>query len=134
MKLFIQSSVITILILAYHTATGQNKITYKWQQFVMGADLSYVNEIEDYGGIYKDNGVKKDPFTIFKKYGNNTVRVRLWHNPQWVATVTGGKLYSDLADVEKTMRRAKAAGMAVNLDLHYADDWADPNQQPTPAT
>lgn len=106
--------------------------TYQWKDFVMGSDLLYVNEIEDYGGIYKDSGNKEDPFKIFKKYGNNTVRVRLWHDPQWVSGVTGGRLYSDLADVEKTMRRAKSSGMAINLDLHYADDWADPNQQPTP--
>ena len=73
----------------------------------MGADLSYVNEIEDFGGVYKDSNTVKDAFTIFKNRGTNTVRVRLWHNPQWVAAVTGGKLYSDLKDVEKTIRRAK---------------------------
>ena len=112
---------------------AQQKVKYHWQQFVMGADLSYVNEVEDFHGIYKDSGLQRDPFVIFKDHGCNTVRVRLWHDPKWVADVTGGKRYSDLADVEKTMQRAKAQGMAVNLDLHYSDDWADPNKQPTPA-
>ncbi len=98
----------------------------------MGADLSYVNEIEDFGGTYKDSGRIEDPFLIFKTHGCNTVRVRLWYNPQWTDTLAG-RLYSDLADVEKTIQRAKQQGMAVNLDFHYSDTWADPAHQQTPA-
>ncbi|MDP1621706.1 MAG: glycosyl hydrolase 53 family protein [Bacteroidales bacterium] len=109
-------------------------VPYAWDKFSMGVDLSYVNEIEDYGGVYSDSGKIADPFLIMKNHGANTVRVRLWHNPAWVSEITGGKLYSDLYDVEKTIRRAKDAGMAVNLNLHYSDTWADPNHQETPAT
>lgn len=105
---------------------------YSWTEFVMGADLSYVNAIEDAGGTYKDSGRVKDPYAIFKSRGANTVRVRLWHNPQWQAGLNEGRIYSNLADVEKTIRRAKEAGMAVNLDLHYSDTWADPGNQETP--
>lgn len=114
---------------------GQQKnIAWKWNEFVIGADMSYVNEIEDAGGVYKMNGRKEDPFTIIKSIGVNTVRVRLWHSPQWKKQLnSNGKMYSDLYDVEKTIRRAKQAGMAVNLDLHYSDTWADPAHQPTPA-
>jgi arabinogalactan endo-1,4-beta-galactosidase len=61
------------------------------------------------------------------------VRVRLWHNPQWQQALNNGKMYSDLYDVERTMQRAKAAGMAVSLDIHYSDTWADPANQTTPA-
>lgn len=106
---------------------------YGYTEFVMGADLSYVNQVQDYGGIYKDSGKIKDPFTILKDHGTNLVRVRLWHNPQWLAPLNNGKLYSDLFDVEKTIQRAKNAGMAVNLDLHYSDTWADPDHQTIPA-
>jgi arabinogalactan endo-1,4-beta-galactosidase len=106
---------------------------YTWDKFSMGADLSYVNEIQDAGGVYKDSNLVKDPFVIFKNHGTNTVRVRLWHNPTWKLATSNGKLYSDLYDVEKTIKRAKAAGMAVNLDIHYSDDWADPAQQEVPA-
>ena len=113
--------------------TGTQTVHYPWQQFVMGADLSYINEIEDAGGKYFMNGEEKDPFIIFKENGCNNVRVRLWHTPTWKKEVTGGRLYSDLADVEKTIRRAKQAGMSVNLNLHYSDDWADPNKQFIPA-
>ncbi len=105
---------------------------YTWDKFSMGADLSYVNEIEAYGGKYSDSSKAGDPFLIMKKYGCNTVRVRLWHSPNWKKAIADGNLYSDINDVAKTIRRAKAAGMAVNLDLHYSDDWADPEKQFTP--
>jgi|1048.fasta_scaffold06263_3 arabinogalactan endo-1,4-beta-galactosidase len=105
---------------------------YELEQFVMGVDLSYVNQIEDNGGLYSD-GALKDPFQIFKHRGANAVRVRLWHHPQWYASIKDGQLYSHLADVEKTIARAKNAGLAVNLDFHYSDTWADPGHQSTPA-
>ncbi len=107
------------------------KTFYPWYQFSMGADLSYVNEIEDFGGSYSDSGITQDPFLIFKNHGCNTVRVRLWYHPEWTYTLTG-KYYSDINDVKKTIRRAKNAGMAVNLDFHYSDIWADPGAQATP--
>ena len=105
---------------------------YQWNEFVMGADLSYVNAVQDGGGVYKDSSAVKDPFVIFKNHGTNTVRVRLWHNTAWQSSYNGGKEYSNLADVEKTIQRAKAQGMAVNLDFHYSDRWADPGAQATP--
>lgn len=132
--------IISFFILLFSTSCSNAKMAsdpaivhYPWQQFVMGADLSYVNEIEDAGGKYFVNQQAKDVFHIFKENGCNNVRVRLWHTPTWKKEVAGGKMYSDLADVEKTIRRAKQAGMSVNLNLHYSDDWADPNKQSIPA-
>lgn len=95
--------------------------------FYYGADLSYVNEMEDCGAAYKDaNGATKDPFTIFQEAGTNLVRVRLWHNPTWTN-------YSNFNDVKETIQRAKAKGMDVLLDFHYSDTWADPSTQEIPA-
>jgi arabinogalactan endo-1,4-beta-galactosidase len=108
------------------------KSVFKWDEFSMGADLSYINQIEANGGIYKDSAKVKDPFLIFASHGANTVRVRLWHNPEWMKAFTGGKMYNNLTDAEKTIRRAKQAGMAVNLDIHYSDEWADPQKQYIP--
>ena len=112
--------------------TAEKKF-YRWDEFNMGVDLSYVNQIEDYGGRYSDSGKVKDCFKILKDRGANTVRVRLWHTPGWVGNLNKGKMYYDLYGVEKTIRRAKEAGMAVSLDIHYSDRWADPGQQETPA-
>jgi arabinogalactan endo-1,4-beta-galactosidase len=113
--------------------TSNERVVYPWTQFVMGADLSYVNQVQDHDGVYKDSSVAKDPFFIFRNHGTNTVRVRLWHNPQWQAALNSGRLYNDLIDVAKTIQRAKDAGMAVNLDLHYSDTWTDPANQEKPA-
>ena len=96
-------------------------------EFYYGADLSYVNELEDCGATYKDvNGATKDPYKIFKEAGTNLIRLRLWHNPTWTN-------YSNYEDVKKSIQRAKAQGMEVLLDFHYSDTWADPNQQEIPA-
>jgi len=89
--------------------------------------------VEDYGGVYKDSGQVKDVFAIMKAHGANAVRVRLWHTPKWVADLNNGKMYYDLYGTEITIRRAKEQGMAVNLDIHYSDRWADPAHQETPA-
>ena len=110
-----------------------NNTGYSWDKFVMGADMSFTNQVQDYGGVYSDSGKVRDPFRIMKDHGCNLVRVRLWNNPSWQASLNGGKLYSDLADVAMTIKRAKAAGMVVNLDLHYSDTWADPGNQKIPA-
>ncbi len=67
-----------------------------------------------------------------RNHGSNTVRVRLWHTPTWVGQLNNGKLYYDLYGTEKTIRRAKENGMAVNLDIH-SDQWADPAHQDTPS-
>jgi arabinogalactan endo-1,4-beta-galactosidase len=104
--------------------------------FYFGADLSYVNQVLDQGGSYKVNGTVTDPYTIFKNNGTNLVRVRLWHNPTWTKEVYGSgatSMYSDIADVEKTIGKAKAQGMEVLLDFHYSDTWADPDKQDVPA-
>ena len=115
---------------------ADGKVFYSHEKFSMGADLSYVNQILDYGGLYRDSGKVTDPYVIFRKYGTNTVRFRLWHNPQWtreVYTPPIANMYNDFADVKRGMQAAKAQGMAVSLDFHYSDFWADPGRQETPA-
>ena len=94
--------------------------------FYQGADLSYVNELEDNGVKYHKDGADVDPFTLLRSYGANIVRLRLWHNPSWTS-------YSTLNDVERSMKRAKTAGLEVLLDFHYSDTWTDPQQNLVPA-
>ncbi len=104
------------------THNPENPIT-----FYYGADLSYVNEMEDCGAVYKDkNNVTKDVYQIFKEEGANIIRIRLWHNPTWTN-------YSNLEDVKASIQRAKSKGMRVLLDFHYSDTWADPSNQQIPA-
>ncbi|NIS09854.1 MAG: arabinogalactan endo-1,4-beta-galactosidase, partial [Candidatus Dadabacteria bacterium] len=60
-------------------------------EFVMGADLSYVNQILDHGGTYQDSSEVENPYEIFSEYGTDIARFRLWHNPEWTATVYEGE-------------------------------------------
>lgn len=109
---------------------------YKTSEFVMGADLSYVNQILDHGGVYKDSGNVEDPYQIFRKYGANVIRFRLFNNPAWTKEVygaSGTQMYNDFADVKKGISKAKEAGIQVCLDFHYSDTWADPSKQKKPA-
>lgn len=103
------------------------------QDFYFGADQSYVNEMEDCGAIYKEGNQEKDVYEIYADHGCNLVRLRLWHTPAWYDTLNAGQRYSDLADVKKSIARAKASGMAVLLDFHLSDNWADPAKQLVPA-
>jgi arabinogalactan endo-1,4-beta-galactosidase len=95
--------------------------------FYYGADLSYVNEMEDCGATYRDvDNQVKDVYQIFKNEGANMIRLRLWHNPTWTD-------YSTLQDVKKSIRRAKEQESKILLDFHYSDTWADPSKQEVPA-
>lgn len=109
------------------TTTSQDIQEIEEQEFFLtGADLSYVNEMEDCGVVYKNSdGSAENVFQIFENNGANIIRVRQWHTPNWTN-------YSNQMDVEKTIKRAKELNMAVLLDFHYSDDWADPNQQIAP--
>jgi len=125
---------VILILIGLLSCSSQNEPTNppdplpeKPPSFYYGADLSYVNEMEDCGAIYKDeNSLEKDPYKIFKEAGANLIRLRLWHNPTWTN-------YSNYDDVKKSIQRAKAAGINVLLDFHYSDTWADPSQQKTPA-
>ncbi|MGL1885793.1 MAG: arabinogalactan endo-1,4-beta-galactosidase [Reichenbachiella sp.] len=97
----------------------------KTPSFYFGADLSYINEVEDCGAVFRENGELVEPFQLFADKGMNLVRVRLWNNPDWTK-------YSDYEDVKKTIARAKASNMEVLLDFHYSDNWADPGDQVIP--
>lgn len=103
------------------------------QSFYFGADLSYVNEMEDCGVVYKEQGTAKDPYQIFADHNCNLVRIRLWHSPAWYDALNAGNRYSDFQDVRRSIMRAKAAGMDVLLDFHLSDNWADPSKQRVPA-
>ena len=103
------------------------------EDFYFGVDLSYVNEVEDCGQSYAVAGTPRDPYAIFAEAGMDMVRLRLWHTPSWYDTLNAGQRYGDLADVQRSIRRAKEAGMKVLLDFHLSDTWADPGSQLVPA-
>jgi arabinogalactan endo-1,4-beta-galactosidase len=119
---------ISVLLISCNKKDSESEVQEnKNTNFYYGADLSYVNEMEDCNATYKDfNGNFKDPYKIFSEAGTNLVRIRLWHNPNWTN-------YSNIVDVKKSIQRAKNEGMNVLLDFHYSDTWADPSHQEIPS-
>ncbi|MBL7472865.1 glycoside hydrolase family 53 protein [Robertkochia sediminum] len=118
----------TVLLSAIETTANRETVrSTPVNEFYYGADLSYVNEMEDCDAKYYDEtNTEKDPYEIFSNAGANLVRLRLWHNPEWTD-------YSTLEDVKRSIKRAKEHHMKVLLDFHYSDDWADPSKQEIPA-
>ncbi|RPI42452.1 MAG: hypothetical protein EHM46_05180, partial [Bacteroidetes bacterium] len=107
------------------------------QEFYFGNDLSYVNQMEDCGAVYKENNLPGDVYRIFADHGTNLVSVRLWIDPSWwqaplVQPQDVKPYYNDLDDVKETIRRSKEEGMQVMLGVHYSDFWADPGRQLIP--
>lgn len=110
-------------------------VFYSTDTFCMGADLSYVNQILDFGGVYQDSGIVKDPYFLFKDNGANVIRFRLFHTPTWTKEIYGDEgtqMYNDYYDVKLGIERAKRVGCEVCLDFHYSDNWADPGKQVPP--
>jgi arabinogalactan endo-1,4-beta-galactosidase len=93
-------------------------------EFIRAADLSFLPEIESEGTAYKHNGVAENALTTLKNAGCNTIRIRLWKDPQ--------NSHSGLTEVKALALRVKQAGMKVWLTVHYSDTWADPGNQTKP--
>ena len=93
--------------------------------FLVGGDPSEIPEVEASGAEWTFGGKATDPFLAMRAAGWNLVRFRVWNDPAL------GR--SDRAHTLALARRAKAAGLAISIDLHYSDGWADPAHQTKPA-
>ena len=106
--------------------------------YLLGADVSWVQEQEDLGVIFTENGVEKDFFQILSDHGFNAIRLRLFNDPgqpdgyQFAWGVRADP-YCDLAHTIEIAKRVKNAGMYFMLNFHYSDTWADPGTQAKPA-
>lgn len=99
-------------------------------EFKKGMDISFLKEMEDKGIKFKDfDGSEVDGLALAKKYGANSIRLRLWNNPE---NVEESKGYCNLADTIEMAKRIKEHNMSFMLDFHYSDYWADPGKQVKP--
>lgn len=97
--------------------------------FARGADVSWCTEMEAGGKqFYNANGQQTELMTLLNQIGMNAIRLRVWVNPE-----TAYGPWSDKADVLAKARRVKAAGMALMIDFHYSDFFADPGNQTKPS-
>jgi beta-galactosidase/arabinogalactan endo-1,4-beta-galactosidase len=99
---------------------------------IMGADISFLPELEAAGKKFYYHGVAGDPIQILKQHGFNYIRLRIFNNP---AADSGysKKGFCDLKHTLQMAQRIKSADMGFLLDFHYSDTWADPGKQFKPA-
>jgi len=132
--------VITALIGTVAVATAE-------PPYILGADISWIQEREAFGTKYIHNGQAKDMLDILKENKFNYIRLRIFVNP----TATDPSVpnddsgwnpypyskngpYCGLDSTIKMAKRVKAAGMGFLLDFHYSDTWADPSKQYKPVS
>lgn len=108
-------------VISIGNANAQDKNTF-W----LGADISGTTQLESNGEkLYNSKGEIRENTALMKELGLNAVRLRVWVNPR------GG--WSGAEDVLEMAKRAKYYDMAVMIDFHYSDWWADPGKQHIPA-
>ena len=116
-------------LLAPQPATSNQKPVDK----MIGADISFLPELEARGMKFSDNGVEKDAIQILKDHGFNYVRLRIFNDPARDSGYSPQKGFCDLTHTKQMAKRVKDAGMKLLLDFHYSDYWADPGKQYKPA-
>lgn len=138
MKRNIVSKAIIGLALGFMVLVGtQNEVKAErsnadYSDFIRGADMSMLKDIEDLGGEFYDNGVKKDALEIMRNHGANYVRLRLWVDPYDSEGNSYGGGSNDFNTTLYLAKRAQEKGMKVLIDFHLSDYWADPGTQSKP--
>lgn len=103
------------------TALAQNNTEPFW----LGADISWTPELESKNIVnYTNEGVAMENTALMKHLGLNAVRLRVWVN-----SVNG---FNTPEHVLEMAKRAQDLGMAIMIDFHYSDDWADPGHNNIP--
>lgn len=92
--------------------------------FIVGADVSFLQDVEAKGIQFTDAGTAKPGLQILRDHGYNWVRLRIMNEPT--------HLPNTLAYTLAAAKAAKALGFRILLDFHYSDDWADPAHEATP--
>ena len=100
--------------------------------FAKGADISWITQFEAEGYKWQTAaGQQKELMTLLRDdCGVNSIRLRVWVNPENDPTVKG---WCNLDDFMVKARRANALGLRLMVDFHFSDTWADPGRQDIPS-
>ncbi len=116
-----------------HPVTTANYQPHHVNDKILGADISFLPQMESRGIKFSVNGTEKDAIEILKEHGFNYIRLRNFNNPAGPKGYSPNQGFCDLAHTKEMAKRVKAAGLKLLLDFHYSDYWADPQQQNKPA-
>ena len=116
-------SLLLLLSLNFTSCTSTKTV------FAKGADVGWLPQMEATNyKFYDKDGSEKDCLQLLKDRGMNSIRLRVWVNPNDDKT-------SGHCSKEETIAmalRAQKMGMRVMIDFHYSDSWADPAKQNKP--
>lgn len=94
--------------------------------FIRAVDISSLPDIQAAGTSFKDQGGQARPvLNILKDAGVNTIRLRLWVNPD--------STNSSISEVSLFCEELQQEGFKIWLSIHYSDTWADPGHQNKPS-
>jgi arabinogalactan endo-1,4-beta-galactosidase len=113
------------------------QIDARTNQFILGADISWVDADIKRGQKFYDGNEQKDILDILKAHKFNCIRLRLFVDPTAKVPETDESPYSTqgYCGLEPTIafgKKIKDAGFLFLLDFHYSDVWADPGKQYKP--
>lgn len=111
---------------------SQIKPSPKIENEMIGADISFLPQLESRGMKFYDNGIENDAIEILKNHGFNYIRLRIFVNPENEKGYAPDKGFCGLDSTLKMASRVKEAGLNLLLDFHYSDTWADPQKQYKP--
>lgn len=118
------------MITAVLFTSCKSKMISRKDSFSKGADIGWLPQMEATGyKFYDADGSEKDCLQLLKDRGINTVRLRVWVNPN-------DDKASGHCSAEETVTmavRAQKMGMRIMINFHYSDSWADPGKQNKPA-
>jgi beta-galactosidase len=107
----------------------QEEVSVAGQEKMIGADISFLPELEKKGMKFFDKGVQQDPLQILRDHGFNYIRLRIFNNPENKDGYAPGEGWCNLENTLAMAKRIKGQGMKILLDFHYSDTWADPQKQ-----
>ena len=94
------------------------------QEFIIGADVTLLQHIEDNGGVFRVNRLEKDGLQILKDHWFEYIRLTLWHTTE--------DEYKSPENVLEMTKRIQTMGLKLLLNIFYSDTWANPGQQIKP--
>ncbi|MDE6266831.1 MAG: arabinogalactan endo-1,4-beta-galactosidase [Muribaculaceae bacterium] len=122
-------TIILTAVICSITATAETPFRY------VGGDISLLPDYEEAGATYYDHDGTPitDLLTFCYDRGMNCMRVRLFVDPQdYTGPEADPNAKQNLDYILPLCKRIQECGLALMLDFHYSDTWADPGKQWTP--
>ena len=92
--------------------------------YLIGADISFAESASP--------GSQDNLLSQLKAHGFNAIRLRTFVDPKAADGYDQTNGYCDIAHTVTFGKKVKDLGMALLVDFHYSDNWADPGKQCVP--